>query len=141
MVYDVMFKKLFEDAIIPSYTREADACLDLKTISDILLFPGETEIAKTGLAVQLPPNTEGRIRGRSGLAAKGIHVHHGTIDEEYRGEIGIIITNTSNTAYRISPKDRIAQFSINPVYKIKVLVESELENTSRGAAGFGSSGK
>ena len=138
---EVKFRKVHENATIPKYTRVSDACLDLVCSIDFDILPGETKIVPTGLAIQLPQGFEGRVRGRSGLSSKGIHVHHGTIDEEYRGEIGIIITNSTDTRLRLKKGDRIAQLSVSPVYKIMVLEVEELTETERGTNGFGSSDK
>ena len=139
-VKEVKFKKVMPTATIPKYTRYADACLDLTCATNIILDPGATAVIPTGLAIELPKGFEGRIRGRSGLASKGIYVHHGTIDEEYRGEIGIIITNNSSEDIYLHIGDRIAQFSISPVYKIVVREVDEVLETNRGSLGFGSSG-
>ena len=138
---EVRFKKLYESATVPKYTRASDACLDFTCSIDFDILPGETQIVPTGLAIQLPQGFEGRVRGRSGLSARGIHVHHGTIDEEYRGEIGIIMTNNTDERLHFKKGDRIAQFSICPVFKIMVLEVEELTETERGTNGFGSSDK
>ena len=139
----VKFKRLSTTAVIPKYTRENDACLDLYCAQETTLLCGETKIIPTDLAIELPKGFEARVRGRSGLASKGFHVHHGTIDEEYRGNVGIIMTNTNGTtgAHTFKVGDRIAQFSIAPVFPIIVLETEELSDTNRGTDGFGSSDK
>lgn len=140
---EVKFKKLSDNAVIPKYTRENDACLDLYCAKETSIICGETKIVPTDLAIELPKGFEARVRGRSGLASKGLQVHHGTIDEEYRGNIGVIITNTNGTvgSHTFKVGDRIAQFSITPVFPIMVLEAKELSDTTRGEAGFGSSDK
>ena len=136
----VKCKKLHDTAIPFSYTRENDACMDMYAFDDIHLFPNDVAIIKTGIAIELPNGYEGIVRGRSGLASKGIHVHIGTIDETYRGDVGVIVTNHSNTAFHITKGMRIAQFTVKPVLHIKLEECEELSNTIRGADGYGSSG-
>ena len=138
---EVRFKKLSSTATIPQYTRQADACLDLTSDVDITISHEATLMVSTGIAMEIPSGYEGRVRGRSGLSSKGIHAHHGTIDEEYRGEVKVIVTNNSGQAYTIRKGDRIAQFSVSPVYRIMVLEAKELSDTERGSNGFGSSDK
>ena len=136
----VKFKKLHPDAITFSYTRDNDACMDMFALIDEHIIPGDTKIIPTGIAVEIPKGYEGIVRGRSGFASRGFLIHTGTIDEEYRGDIGIIITNLSNVSLRINKGTRLSQFTIKPVYKIKLIEQLELSNTNRGSNGYGSSG-
>lgn len=141
----INFKKLHEDAIPFTYTREKDACMDMYALEDTYIIPNETKIIKTGIAVELPKHFEGVVRGRSGLSSKGILIHIGTIDEEYRGDIGVIITNVgyglnASGNFFIKKGDRIGQFTIKPVYRVHFVETNELSNTSRGNNGYGSSG-
>jgi dUTP pyrophosphatase len=144
-VVEVKFKKLTEFATIPKYTREHDACLDLYYGLNVtaVIQPNETKILSTGISMEIPEGYEGRVRGRSGLALYyGYSVHHGTIDHLYRGDLGVIISNISHRPIIIERGDRIAQLSINPVFKVAVLEVKELSlNNERGENGFGSSGK
>lgn len=133
------FEKLHEDAIIPQYQTIGSAGLDLHTIEAATLEPGKWALIPTGLTVNLPKNTEGQIRPRSGLAAKhGITVLNspGTIDEDYRGEIKVILYNASQSTFSVEKGDRIAQLVVAPVYKLEGLT---LDNT-REDKGFGSTG-
>lgn len=133
------FEKLHEDAIIPQYQTIGSAGLDLHSIQAAVLEPGKWELISTGLTITLPKDTEGQIRPRSGLAAKhGITVLNspGTIDEDYRGEIKVILYNASDSTFSIEKGDRIAQLVVAPVYKLQGFT---LENT-RADNGFGSTG-
>lgn len=136
----VKFKKLDTNAIPFSYSREGDACMDMYSLADDIIYPRGTVIIPTGIAVEIPEGYEGIVRGRSGLASKGIQAHLGTIDSAYRGDVGIIITNTSNTHFEVKAGMRLAQFTIKPVYKIHLVEEVELSDTERGTNGYGSSG-
>ena len=136
----VKFKKLIDYAIPFKYTREGDACMDMYSVEDTTIEPNNTEIVSTGIALEIPIGFEGIVRGRSGLASKGIHVHIGTIESSYRGDIGIIITNTTNKSFSINRGDRIAQFTVKPVNNILMEESEVLSETERGANGFGSSG-
>lgn len=137
---NIKYKKLYPDAKPFAYSRNLDACMDVFAYTDEFLYPGQTAIVKSGISVEIPPSYEGLIRGRSGLASKGIYVHLGTIDETYRGDVGVIITNHSNASYRINKGDRIAQFTIKPVVRIELTEATELSSTERGENGYGSSG-
>lgn len=133
------FEMLHEDAIIPQYQTIGSAGLDLHSIEATTLEPGERKLVGTGLKINLPSGTEGQVRPRSGLAAKhGITVLNspGTIDEDYQGEIKVILLNTSNSTFSIEKGDRIAQLVVAQVYK---LPGHTLDNT-REDKGFGSTG-
>ena len=136
----VKFKKLIDYAIPFKYTREGDACMDMYSVEDTTIEPNSTEVVSTGIALEIPTGFEGIVRGRSGLASKGIHIHIGTIESSYRGDIGIIITNTTNKSFSINRGDRIAQFTVKPVNNILMEESEVLSETERGANGFGSSG-
>lgn len=136
----VNFKKLSPDANNFVYSRKNDACMDMFANINTVLEVGETKIISTGIAVELPHNFEGIVRGRSGLASKGIWVHIGTIDETYRGDIGVIMTNLSKEPFVINKHMRIAQFTVKPVYDIYLNEVAELSKTERGENGYGSSG-
>jgi dUTP pyrophosphatase len=88
----------------------------------------------------IPSGFEGVVRGRSGLSSRGIRVEHGTIDSGYRGQVGVIIHNASGVAYGINIGDRIAQLAIRKAPAVTFDVVGELDETERGASGFGSSG-
>lgn len=131
---------------LPQYETEASAGMDLRAniSEDITLRPLERCIVKTGLSIELPLGYEAQVRPRSGLAAKkGITVLNspGTIDADYRGEIGVILVNLSNENFTVENGDRVAQLVIAK-HERAVWQEVEvLEETRRGAGGFGSTGK
>lgn len=131
---------------LPNYETEASAGMDLRAnISEaVTLKPLERAIVKTGLFIELPVGFEAQVRPRSGLAAKkGITVLNspGTIDADYRGEIGIILVNLSNEEYTIENGERIAQMVIAKHEHISWEEVEVLGETTRGAGGFGSTGK
>jgi dUTP pyrophosphatase len=129
----------------PSYETSSSAGMDLRANIQhpIILKPLERGIIKTGLFIALPPGFEAQIRPRSGLAAKyGISVLNapGTIDADYRGEIGVILVNLSNENFTINNGDRIAQMIIARYAHTKWDEVSVLDETKRGKGGFGSTG-
>ncbi len=135
--------KLYESAIIPRYAHPDDAGLDLFAIRHQKIMPGETQLVKTGIAIALPPGTEAQIRPRSGLALKhSITVLNspGTIDAGYRGEIGIILINHGKRSFQITPGMKIAQMVIASIIRANLTVVTELDHSSRGKQGFGSTG-
>lgn len=141
----VEIQKLSDTAKIPEYAHPTDAGADVFSSEDVTIVAGETKIIKTGLKVAIPIGYEIQVRPRSGLSAKtGIRVANapGTIDSAYRGEIGIILHNTSTTPYEIKTGDKIAQLVISPVPMIKWKeVATISDDTDRSTGGFGSSGR
>ena len=137
---NVKFKKLNPNAIPFSYSREQDACMDMYALEGTTIPAGTTKIIPTGIAVEIPQGYEGLVRGRSGLTSKGITAHLGTIDETYRGDVGMIITNYTNADFKVEAGMRLAQFTVKPVYHIQLEEVEELSDTSRGSNGYGSSG-
>lgn len=141
-VPSVKVKFLHPEAQLPSRADEGSVGYDIYAVEDIELYPGEQKLIPSGWAVELPPHTEMQIRGRSGLRVKRIGTSGtGTIDPSYRGEVKVILENKSQDRYLIKKGDRIAQALI--VVKLPYTFErvDELSDTSRGAGGFGSSGK
>lgn len=131
---------------LPSYATEHSAGMDLRAfVSEaITLKPSERRIIPTGLYIELPEGYEAQIRPRSGLAIKsGITCLNtpGTIDADYRGEIGVILINHSNQDFVIQNGERICQMVINKYEKASFVEVSELNETDRGAGGFGHTGK
>lgn len=135
-------------ASVPRYQSAGAAGLDLSAALDapLTLAPGERVAVPTGLAIALPAGHEGQVRPRSGLAIKhGVTVANapGTIDEDYRGEVKVLLVNLSRQVYVINPRDRIAQLVVAPVTRVSVQTvgsEAELGSTTRAAGGFGSTG-
>jgi len=131
---------------LPHYASPQAAGMDLRAAIDeaILLEAGERILVPAGFAIALPPGFEAQIRPRSGLALKhGISVLNspGTIDADYRGEVGVILVNLGDTPFPIQRGDRIAQMIIAPVSRVAWDESDHLSKTKRGAGGFGSSGK
>mgnify|MGYP001499884762 len=131
---------------LPSYETVASAGMDLRAHieEDIILKPLERSIIPTGLFMALPTGYEAQVRPRSGLAAKyGLTVLNspGTIDADYRGEIGVILVNLSNVDFTIKNGERIAQIVIAKHERAEWNPVQSLSETSRGAGGFGSTGK
>lgn len=130
---------------LPHYETIASAGMDLKAnlLEPIILKPLERAIIKTGLFIALPVGTEAQVRPRSGMAAKkGITVLNspGTVDADYRGEIGVILVNLSNEDFTVNDGERIAQLVIAKHERAEWVSVEELNETERGAGGFGSTG-
>ncbi len=142
---DIQFKKINPDAILPAYMTELAAGLDICALptKPFSLAPGERILVPTGLSVAIEPGYEIQVRPRSGLALKhGITLLNspGTIDADYRGEIGIIVINHGQEDFPICPGDRIAQLVISPVVQCLITEVEELSETQRGSGGFGHTG-
>jgi dUTP pyrophosphatase len=136
-------------SVEPTYATAGAAGLDLHAALElpVELAPGDRASIPTGIAIALPPGYEGQVRPRSGLASKfgiGLVNAPGTIDEDYRGEVRVLLVNMSREPYTVQPQDRIAQLVVAPVTRVSVVcVQSaeELGDTARGAGGFGSTGR
>ena len=140
----VKVKILNSDAIIPKYQTEEAAGFDLHSVEEKTVKAGEREVIKTGLAVALPKGYELQVRPRSGLALKnGITVLNtpGTVDSDYRGELMVILFNTSKEDFAVKKGERIAQAIIKEILQADFAVVGELDSTERGVGGFGSTGK
>ncbi|MCK4979244.1 MAG: dUTP diphosphatase [Candidatus Delongbacteria bacterium] len=141
--FEIKVKKLSEKAILPSFAHPGDAGMDLFSIENKILESGRSYLVKTGISIQLPKNTEAQIRPRSGLALKhtiSLTNAPGTIDEGYRGEIGVIMINHGRENFEITEGMKIAQMVIKPIYEVKITEVNDLSDTSRGEGGFGSTG-
>ena len=133
------------DQPLPTYETAHSAGLDLRAaLSEaVVLAPGERDLIPTGLALEIPPGYEAQVRPRSGLALKrGLTLLNapGTIDADYRGEVGVIMINLSTEEQCISPGDRIAQLIFAPVTRGEWIEVEQLAETERGSGGFGSTG-
>lgn len=140
----VKVKILNPGAIIPKYQTEEAAGFDLHSVEEKTIKAGERDVVKTGLAVALPKGYELQVRPRSGLALKnGVTVLNtpGTVDSDYRGELMVILLNTSKEDFIIKKGDRIAQAVIKEILQADFAVVDELDSTGRGTGGFGSTGK
>ncbi len=130
--------------MLPAYETPQSAGMDVKCTEHIVMNPGERVLAKTGLYVEIPAGFEIQVRPRSGLALKqGVTVLNtpGTIDADYRGEIGVILINHSSTVVEFAKGDRIAQLVMARVERIEWQLTESLSGTKRGQHGFGSTGK
>jgi len=136
-------KKLNPAAVLPSYAREGDAGLDLCAVRNVVIEPGKSALVPTGIAIELPPGTEAQVRPRSGLALKHtltVLNTPGTVDEGYRGEVGVILINHGAEPFVVTRGMRIAQLVIAPVARATLREVATLDDTARGAGGYGSTG-
>ena len=134
-----------EDIPLPRYMSDSAAGMDLcaANAESIVLEPGRVRLVPTGLYVAIPKGYEGQVRPRSGLALKhGLTLVNapGTIDSDYRGEVGIIVGNIGSEPYTIERGTRIAQLVIAPVVQAEIEIVDELDETARGQGGFGHTG-
>ncbi len=134
-----------DDLPLPDYATEDSVGLDLLAAldADLILAPGGRALVPTGLAIALPPGYEAQVRPRSGLALKhGITVLNspGTVDADYRGEVGVILANLGEAPFTVSRGMRIAQLVVAPVAHLAWQEVDELPESHRGAGGFGSTG-
>lgn len=133
------------DNPLPSYAHEGDSGMDIRAFIEepLTINPNETKLVHTGVFVALPKDYEFQVRSRSGLALKSsIHVLNspGTVDEVYRGEIGIILHNSGEHPFIVNSGDRVAQIVLQYVPKVTWEVVEELDDTKRGAGGYGHTG-
>lgn len=148
MSISVRFAKMRPEAMLPTYASEGAAGLDLSAAikEPVTLEPGERAGIPTGLAILFPPGYEGQVRPRSGLALRhgiGIVNSPGTVDEDYRGEVRVLLINLGKAPFVVEPGQRIAQLVVTPVVKVDVseCQMSDMLPTARGDGGFGSTGR
>jgi dUTP pyrophosphatase len=137
----VKVKKLESDAKIPTIGTEHAAGFDIYTNEDYELQPGESHAFKTGLAFEIPEGKVFLLWDRSGLGAKGLHRFAGVIDSDYRGELKVVLFNSTKLPFKIQKGDRIAQGLIQDYYRPYIIESESLTDTNRGSGGFGSTGK
>lgn len=138
----IKVSKIDQSANVPKYAHKGDSGFDLASMETLTIVPGETKLISTGLSFEIPEGYEMQVRPRSGMSAKSkfrVANSPGTVDSNFRGEVKIIAENTGHRPIFIEKGDRIAQGVICPVYEA-LFIETELEDTTRGAKGFGSSG-
>ncbi len=148
IVVSVAIKRLehASDLPLPAYQTSQSAGMDLCAAisTDVVIEPGAYTMVPTGFAIALPSGFEAQVRPRSGLAAKnGVTVLNtpGTIDADYRGEISVILINHGKTAFTVTRGMRIAQLVVAPVRTVMLEEKENLDDTARGAGGFGSTGR
>ena len=141
---ELKVKKLCEEARIPEYAHEGDSGMDLYSVEEALLQPGEIRVVGTGLAVSMPKGFEIQVRPKTGLTSKfGLTVLNtpGTVDSCYRGEMRVILINLGKEPYKLEKGKKIAQMVVARVEEARVNVVEELDgNTTRKDGGFGSTG-
>ena len=139
----VKFQRINQSAELPTYAHPGDAGMDIRSIEELTIEPGARALVHTGLVMVLPPGYEAQVRPRSGLALKnGVTVLNtpGTIDEGYRGEIGVILANFGSEPFKVEKGAKIAQMVIAPCTRAEIAETDEVDDTVRGTGGFGSSG-
>lgn len=144
---DLRVRRLDPRAKLPTYGTDGAAGLDLYALDDVTLIPGRVYKVRTGIALEIPPGYEGQVRGRSGLTSRGVCVELGTVDSDYRGEVGVMMHALPGDCgcelcnEKIKAGDRIAQIIIAPVPRWRVVEVDELSETARGEGGYGSTGR
>jgi dUTP pyrophosphatase len=129
------------NAQAPCRKTPGSAGHDLCCVDTVILTPRSSALVATGVCIGLPPNTYGQIAPRSGLSVKGLDIGAGIIDEDYRGEIKVLLRNTSESEVVLQQGDRIAQLLVLPIVYPTVEMVETLDDTERGEGGFGSTGK
>jgi dUTP pyrophosphatase len=143
---EIRFRRLHQGAQLPAYQTEHAAGLDLHACIEapVTLAPGDIAMIPCGFAMAIPHGFEAQVRPRSGLATKhgiGMPNAPGTVDSDYRGEMKVPLVNLGRAAFTVEHGMRIAQMVVAPVARATVRVVEELDGTSRGAGGFGSTGR
>lgn len=147
-MFEVKFKRLRKEAILPKYSFPGDACFDLHSCIDAVIDPGDRKLIPTGWAVEFPYEQDGfqhyfAIMPRSGLAYKHkvtLGNNIGVLDSGYRNECGVILINHGNSPFKIDIGDRIAQATIHVIRKAELVEVDELSETERNMGGIGSTG-
>lgn len=142
---NVKVQKLNPEAILPAYQTTGAAAVDLCACVNepVVLYPGQTALVPTGLAIECEPGVVALLFARSGLAAKnGISLANsvGVIDSDYRGEVKVALVNRGERSFTVNHGDRIAQMGFFPVYTANLIPTDSLTDTERGAGGFGHTG-
>jgi dUTP pyrophosphatase len=142
LAMDVLeFKRLHPLATLPSRGSASSAGLDIYSLEDVTIGPGERSLARTGLSVAVPQGFYGRVAPRSGLAVKqGLDVLAGVIDSDYRGELLCLLYNTGDKPIALPAQSKICQLIIEKIVTPEAMWSDDLSETARGAGGFGSTG-
>jgi dUTP pyrophosphatase len=133
-------KRIVPQAKLPSYGHPGDAGMDLYAAVDYTLAPGAIYAVPTGIKMAIPPGFVGLVWDKSGISLKGVHRLAGVVDAGYRGEVQIVLINLGAAAFEIKAGMKIAQMLIQPVSAAEVVEAEDLDDTSRGEGGFGSTG-
>ncbi|MBT3405842.1 dUTP diphosphatase [Candidatus Woesearchaeota archaeon] len=138
---EMKIKKLRDDAIVPRHALVGDVAVDLHSVEDVVIAPGDRKLIGTGLSIAFPIGYAALVWDRSGMAKLGLKTMGGVIDPTYRGEYKIFILNTTKEDYSVSKGDRIAQLLVQKVYSPQIEVVEDLDDTERGKGGFGHTGR
>lgn len=137
---ELKVKRIHPDAKLPLYHHKGDAGLDLFSVIDYVLEVKEVKPVPTGIKIAVPEGYVGLIWDKSGLSLRGVHRLAGVVDSGYRGEVQVVLVNLGSEPFSIQKGMKIAQLLIQPVEEMKVVVSEDLDETSRGEKGFGSTG-
>jgi dUTP pyrophosphatase len=137
---EVRVKRIVSQAKLPSYGHPGDAGMDLYASVDHVLAPGQVHAVPTGIKMAIPAGFVGLVWDKSGISLKGVHRLAGVVDAGYRGEIQVVLINLSPAPFEIKAGMKIAQMLIQPVAGAEIVEADELDDTSRGEGGFGSTG-
>jgi dUTP pyrophosphatase len=134
-------KRINSEAKLPLYQHSGDAGLDLFSAVDAVIAAGEVKAIPTGIKMSIPEGYVGLIWDKSGLSLRGAHRLAGVVDAGYRGEVRVVMANLSREPFAIQKGMKIAQMLIQPVVTVEIVEADELDDTSRGEGGFGSTGR
>jgi dUTP pyrophosphatase len=134
-------KLVHPSAKLPSRATEGAAGYDLYASVPAVVPAGGWTLVSTGISISIPSGTYGRVAPRSGLSMKGICVGAGVVDEDFRGQVGVLLYNHANTDFEVKEGDRVAQLVLEKIETPDVVQVDELESTIRGSGGFGSTGQ
>jgi dUTP pyrophosphatase len=137
---ELKIKRIHPAAKLPGYGHPGDAGLDLYAAVDHVLAPASVYAVPTGIKMAIPPGYVGLVWDKSGISLKGVHRLAGVVDAGYRGEVQVVMVNLGREPFAIKPGMKIAQMLIQPVMSVSVVETEELDDTSRGEGGFGSTG-
>ena len=133
-------KRVHPEAKLPAYAHRGDAGFDLFACVDHDLVPGEVKAISTGIQMAIPAGFVGLVWDKSGISLKGVHRLAGVVDAGYRGEVQVVLVNLSREPYPVRKGMKIAQMLIQPVQTVEIEEAAELDDTTRGEGGFGSTG-
>jgi dUTP pyrophosphatase len=137
---ELKVKRIHPEAKLPVYGHPGDAGLDLFSVVDHELGPGEVLAVPTGIQVAVPPGHVGLVWDKSGISLRGVHRLAGVVDSGYRGEVQVVMINLGPGPFAIRKGMKIAQMLVQPVAVVEVVESDSLDDTSRGPGGFGSTG-
>jgi dUTP pyrophosphatase len=137
---ELKVKRVHPDAKLPVYGHPGDAGLDLFSVLDRELGPGDVFAVPTGIQVAVPPGHVGLVWDKSGISLMGVHRLAGVIDAGYRGEVQVVLINLGDGPFAVKNGMKIAQLLVQPVTAVSVVETGSLNDTSRGEGGFGSTG-